>query len=302
MNTATPAPRPALHVNWPHLLLLAALPPFVVACGRAGLSASTMLTLGTLLSLAWLMGAERRWPARPDWTPGRSELLRDGAFLGLNAATDALGGLLVAALALQLRALWPATAVPMAGVTPWIALPLAVALGELGPYALHRWAHAEGWGWRVHALHHAPGCVNASNNIATHPINVLWNQLSRVLPWLLLGFDAQVIAWAALFIQVQSFAVHANVAGTLGPLNRLIGTAELHRWHHSIHPAEALNYGTAIPLWDQLFGTWRAPGAAGPARVGIAGVPGGAAWRVWRALLLAPLCGRCGPRARMSGH
>lgn len=288
--TSTPTPAAPLRWNWPHLLLLAALPPYAWACGRAGLQ----LSLGTLLALAWLMWAERRWPARRGWTPGRDELWRDGGFLGLNALTDALGGLLLAVLALHLRQRWPADAGLAAAWSPWLALPVAVALGELGPYALHRWAHGHGWGgrwgWSVHQLHHVPGRVNASNNLATHPINVLWNQLSRFIPWLLLGLDAQVVAWAALFIQVQSFAVHANVAGTMGPLNRLIGTAELHRWHHSIHPGEALNYGTAIPLWDQLFGSYRAPGATGPARVGVLGLPGTGPWALWRGLLLAPLC------------
>ncbi|MEJ5999908.1 sterol desaturase family protein [Paucibacter soli] len=80
-------------------------------------------------------------------------------------------------------------------LTPALALPLAVVLGELGPYWLHRAAHR--------------------------------------LPGLLLGFSA-----------------------------------ELHRWHHSVRAAEAHNFGTALPLWDQLFGSYvYRPGQA-PGRVG----------------------------------
>lgn len=283
--TSTP-----LRWNWPHLAVLAGLPPFAWLCSLATLPAAAMLTLGTLLSLAWLMWAERRWPARPGWTPGAGDLARDGAFLGLNAATDAAGALLLAWLALSIAAAVPGVA---ADWSPWIAVPAAVALGELGPYALHRWAHRGGWGWRVHAVHHAPVQVNASNNLTTHPVNVLWNQCARTLPWLVLGFDPLVIAWASLFIQVQSFAVHANTAGTLGPLNRWIGTAELHRWHHSTVPAEALNFSTALPLWDQVFGTYRAPCGRAPAQVGLAGLPPPAGWRAWRKLVLAPVCPRC---------
>ena len=48
-----------------------------------------------------------------------------------------------------------------------------------------------------------------------------------------------------------------NVRGRIGWLNYLIGSVELHRLHHSNDPADAANFGTALPLWDQLFGSFR---------------------------------------------
>ena len=53
--------------------------------------------------------------------------------------------------------------------------------------------------------------------------------------------------------------VHANVRGRLGFLNWIVGSAELHRLHHSLDMKQAQNFGTTVPLWDQLFGTYRAP-------------------------------------------
>lgn len=285
-----PSSKPVLRWNWPHLAALVGMVPLVWLCGMAELAPGATLAIGTLLSLAWLMLAERRWPARADWTPGTRELQRDGAFLGINTVADAAGAVALGWLALFVVADMPG---PASNWSPWMAVPMAIALGELGPYALHRWAHRGGWGWRVHAVHHAPEQLNASNNLVTHPINVLWNQLSRTLPWLVLGFDAHVIVWAALFIQVQSFAVHANIAGTVGPLSRWIGSAELHRWHHSVVQGEALNFSTAVPIWDQVFGTYKAPGAAGPERVGISDLPAVSGWTAWRKLLWAPICSRC---------
>jgi sterol desaturase/sphingolipid hydroxylase (fatty acid hydroxylase superfamily) len=96
-----------------------------------------------------------------------------------------------------------------------------------------------------------------------------------------------------LFIQVQSFAVHANISGTVGPLSRWIGSAELHRWHHSLVQGEALNFSTALPIWDQVFGTYKGPSALGPVRVGTADLQAGTGWKVWRRMLLAPVCKRC---------
>lgn len=251
--------------NWPHLLLLAALAPALWL--SRGWPADLSLTVLSLAALAWLMLWERLWPLREDWQPRGLELARDAAFLGLNAAVDALvvaglTGLFLRHLAPLLGPGWAA------GLHPALALPLAIALGELGPYALHRWAHRGGWLWRFHRLHHRPAKLNAANAVLAHPLNAAWNALSRLLPWLLLGFEPRVLLWAALFLQVQSLAVHANLRGSLGPLNGLIGSAELHRWHHSSEPAEALNFGTALPLWDQLFGSYHHRPGRLPRRLG----------------------------------
>ena len=51
------------------------------------------------------------------------------------------------------------------------------------------------------------------------------------------------------------------------PLDRLIGSARLHRLHHSTQEADAGNFGTALPLWDQVFGTYRR--GAAPVAVGV---------------------------------
>ena len=263
------APRPhrlawLQQLNWPHLLLLASLPPAVWAL--RGWPHEQVLALLGLAALAWLMLAERLWPLRSDWQAQGPELARDGGFLGLNALVDSGSAWVVTALVLR----WsPGPGLGLAELSPWLALPLAIALGELGPFALHRWAHRHEWLWRFHALHHQPAKLNAANAVLAHPLNAAWNQVARLLPWLLLGFSAEVVLWAAVFMQVQGLAVHANLRGSLGPLNWLIGSAELHRWHHSVIEAEAHNYGTAIPLWHQLFGSFvHRPGQA-PARLGL---------------------------------
>ncbi len=257
-------------LNWPHLLILFALWPYAALSAEAGWSADTVLGLGTLGALLWLMLWERLLPQRPQWQARPAELGRDGFFLGLNAAADALAGVVLTGLAIYLASVygehhWAA------GLPPVVALPLAIMLGELGPYAMHRLAHRRPWAWRFHELHHRPPKLNTANSVLAHPVNVIWNKLTRVLPWLLLGFDPEVMLWAALFLQVQGIAVHANIRGGLGALDWLIGSAELHRWHHSVIEAEARNYGTAIPLWDQLFGTFiRRPGAE-PRLLGLFG-------------------------------
>lgn len=254
--------------NWAHLSWLAALGPYACATQAAGLGAFAVLATHLGLTLAWFGVIEWRWPHRPAWTARPRTLRRDGAFFGVNVVADAVGGLLVSAVAVW----WASMSGPagLARALPlWAAVPLAVLLAEFGAYWLHRAMHGGGWLWQVHAVHHRPRELNVANNFTTHPINVLLLKPAKFVPLALLGFSAEAVLFASLFMQLQSFATHANTRGTMGWLNYLIGTAELHRRHHSVKVDEALNFGTAVPLWDQLFGTFRYRATAEPQEVGV---------------------------------
>ena len=62
---------------------------------------------------------------------------------------------------------------------------------------------------------------------------------------------------------------HMNVDFKFGVLNYVVGTNEMHRWHHSEKIEEAKNF-SVIMLWDQLFGTYVNPkGRARPDRLGL---------------------------------
>lgn len=253
------------HWNLPHLALLAALAPYLLM--TADWASGPRLAVGTLSALLWLIGAERWWPHRVEWHPTGHDWARDAGFLGLGALVDSLGAAAIAALTVAGPFTHAAQSWPL-----WLALPLAALLGELGPWALHRWAHRGGWMWQLHALHHRPHALNTANAVLVHPINLLWNQAARALPWWLLGFDPQVVVAAALFLQVQSLAVHANVAGGLGPFGGWLGHAQLHRWHHSPDQLEAQNFGTALMLWDRIARSYRPVDGTEPQALGVAGM------------------------------
>lgn len=89
----------------------------------------------------------------------------------------------------------------------------------------------------------------------------------RVAPLLLMDLDDATSIAVALFALTQSLAVHANVAGHLGPLYYIIGSAGPHCLHHHTREADAGNFGIALPIWDQVFGTYRR--CAAPVEVGI---------------------------------
>jgi len=248
----------ALH--WPHLALLAAWLPWAALGAGAGWPTSVRLGGWLVLNLAVLAIAERVRPYRTDWRPSRADLCRDGTVLSLNLVADAGASIL---LALAAVALTPATL----GWSMPLQVLSGIALAELGSYAIHRWSHSNPALWRVHLLHHRPERLNVANGLTAHPVNALYDRLARALPLVLLGYAPEAITLVALFDLTQSLATHANVRGTLGGLIRIVGSAELHRLHHSTDAAQSGNFGTAVPLWDQVFGTYRHPGevaAVGP--------------------------------------
>jgi len=245
-------------LNWPHLALLAALPTWVTV--SAPWPPTMRLAVWLLISYIVLGSAERLKPYRSEWQPDRRALRRDGSVFALNLFADA--GVSVA-LAAALAAATEATATwPLAG-----QVLLGIGLGELVSYTLHRASHRDGWLWRVHLLHHRPERVNVANALTAHPINAMYDKLGRMLPMLVLGLSDEAIVIVTLFTLTQNLAVHANVAGTLGVLNLVIGSAELHRLHHSTQERQAGNFGTTVPWWDLLFGTFRWREA--PERVGV---------------------------------
>ncbi|MCU0763934.1 MAG: sterol desaturase family protein [Hydrogenophaga sp.] len=254
--------------NWAHLTLLASTLAGLTAAHALGWPPAHTALVASVLIIGWLSLAEWRWPHRRDWMPTRTDLRRDGIYFVLAAVAQSATRWLVLIASLAIGAFWSASTV-LSEMPLWIAVPLAVWLGELVPYALHRAEHAGGWLWQVHALHHAPSSVNTTNNVTAHPINVALVEAARLLPLQLLGFSAEAIVYAGILAQAQSFATHANTPGTMGWLNRVIGTAELHRRHHSAIPEEAQNFGTSIPLWDQLFGTYRGLSTPQPQRIGL---------------------------------
>ena len=75
----------------------------------------------------------------------------------------------------------------------------------------------------------------------------------------MLGVPADVLLACLAITQPVLMLQHANVDLRSGWLNRVLSSNEVHRWHHSSRAAEAnCNFGSALLLFDHLFGTYRA--------------------------------------------
>jgi sterol desaturase/sphingolipid hydroxylase (fatty acid hydroxylase superfamily) len=179
--------------------------------------------------------------------------------------------------------LWPAR-------WPLLAqLLLALVIGELGTYWIHRMMHEHAFLWRFHAAHHSAPRLYWLNAGRFHPLDLFAQQFLALTPLVLMGADTRIIALHTLFTAVHGMFQHCNVDIRLGPLNWFFSMAELHRWHHSKHLEEAnTNYGANIIWWDIVFRSRFLPSdREPPTEIGIAALPNfpGGYW----AHLLSPI-------------
>lgn len=262
------------HLLW--LSISASLAAFLITRAHGG-PLEIVVLVASVIVLALGAALERVMPYRRSWNQPagdtRTDLCSAAVLIG------AVDPLLKAVLPVAVIALWPAgaqasVAPPFGSGVPF-ALQVASALLwiELAKYVSHRWHHTHRGLWWLHALHHSSKRLYTLNNFRFHPLNHVINQGLAVGPLLLAGVPADVLLACVAITQPVLMLQHANVDLRSGWLNRVLSSNEAHRWHHSSHAAEAnCNFGSALLLWDHVFGTYRAVQAdLGPATIGLFG-------------------------------
>ncbi len=260
-----------------------------------GIAPGLAATAAFLAALGATAALERFRPRERAWNATLGEAGPDAIYLGLAALVQRVVGVVAHAVLvtvgvalaawLQRRGLQHAqSSIPLAVV--------ALAISDLGKYAIHRFAHEHAWLWRFHAAHHAPTRMYSLNGVRLHPVNLLWNLgLDAGIP-ALLGLDGRAILILGALRGAVSVLQHANVEMRLGPLNWIFSTPELHQWHHSAELVEGnANYGSTFIVWDVLFGTRLLPrDRRAPRALGLSA--GGVQPRAVRHQLAWPWCER----------
>ncbi|MEN0066270.1 MAG: sterol desaturase family protein [Myxococcota bacterium] len=234
----------------------------------------TIVVMGTIfVSFSLQLGLQRWLPYRPDWRNWKPDLAVDLVHMFFS---NGLGTSLARAAFLPLAIAGHAWVTSSFGGVPWpvdwpwvVQLALALVIGDLGIYWLHRLSHEWMPLWRLHALHHSSEHMSLLASVRIHPLQMPLNWLTQTAPLVFLGAGPEILALHTLFTAVHGQLQHANIAQRLGPLSYIFATVEAHRWHHSTDLDEGhTNYGNNILLWDHLFGTFHLPGGE-PDEVGI---------------------------------
>ncbi|MCA9695068.1 MAG: sterol desaturase family protein, partial [Myxococcales bacterium] len=125
-------------------------------------------------------------------------------------------------------------------------------------YWFHRACHRYRLLWRFHAVHHTAERLDFLAAHREHPLDGLYTQAMMNLPAIALGLPVAEVMGLVAFRGLWAIFIHANVRLPLGPLGVLLGSPELHHWHHE-RRRDAGNYANLAPWIDRLFGTYRRP-------------------------------------------
>lgn len=152
---------------------------------------------------------------------------------------------------------------------------LAIAFADFLRYWVHRAQHAVPLLWKFHAVHHGPEDLDVLHNF-THPIEKLTNLLLITVPTaFLVGADGGTLFLLAGFFAIQGQLLHMNVPLHYGRLAAILADNRFHFIHHSRDPADFnANYAGVLPVYDRLFGSYRAPRGETLPPTGLAGWDG----------------------------
>lgn len=146
---------------------------------------------------------------------------------------------------------------------PLVALVLGTLLARgFISFITHLLMHKVPLLWRLHRVHHLDTELDVTTTVRFHPVEFLIN-LAIGVP-LVVGFG--MTPWVLLVYEILDVAVtlfsHANIRLPQRldrVLRYVIVTPDLHRIHHSSwQPETDSNYGAVFPIWDIVFGTFRA--------------------------------------------
>lgn len=140
----------------------------------------------------------------------------------------------------------------------WLQMIEVVLLSDFCIYWAHRLQHRVGFLWRFHRVHHSAEHMDWLAAHREHPLDTIYTVSIINLPGFILGFPLEVMAGFIAFRGLWAIYIHSNVRLSLGPLRVLIGSPELHHWHHD-KARDAGNYANLSPIMDKIFGTYTCP-------------------------------------------
>jgi len=258
---------------------------WLIVCGAAALTApgelKTIVAVKSGVAFAFLFALEMIYPLDRRWgITWRYFLKRDAVLAAVNMGTSALVtyGLLLLAIGTAESKHGVMTGQPL-----WLQVICGLLIFELLQYTVHRSMHLSNgpvtrFLWRTHAIHHLPQQLYLIMHIVFHPLNLVIVRLAvQLTPVWLLGFDPMAVFLYGSVIGLHGTISHLNFDLRMGWMNYLFVGPELHRYHHSAASHEAQNYGAALSIFDQLFGTFRYTPGRHPEALGLSearGYPG----------------------------
>jgi len=144
----------------------------------------------------------------------------------------------------------------------WVEIIAAVLILDFVIWAQHLITHKVPILWRLHRVHHADVDMDVTTAIRFHPVEIALSMILKIGVVYVLGPAAIAVILFEIMLNGTAMFNHANIRLPLwldAIVRRVLVTPDMHRVHHSVHQDEHdSNYGFALSIWDQLFGTYTA--------------------------------------------
>jgi sterol desaturase/sphingolipid hydroxylase (fatty acid hydroxylase superfamily) len=143
---------------------------------------------------------------------------------------------------------------------PAVVFVFNFAVLDLSDYWRHRISHRIGWWYGIHSLHHAEEQLTFWSDDRSHVLEDAITYLWLIGVGLGIGVPAMQFPFLILCFRLLGSISHANTRVSYGWLaSHIFVSPQFHRTHHALRAAgrRSTNFGTALSLWDILFGTAR---------------------------------------------
>lgn len=114
--------------------------------------------------------------------------------------------------------------------------------------------------WRFHRVHHADLDIDVTTAVRFHPVEIALSMGLKIGLVYLMGPAAVAVILFEILLNGTAMFNHSNLKLPLwldAIIRRILVTPDMHRVHHSVsHDEHDSNYGFALSVWDQLFGTY----------------------------------------------
>jgi sterol desaturase/sphingolipid hydroxylase (fatty acid hydroxylase superfamily) len=130
-------------------------------------------------------------------------------------------------------------------------------------YWFHRWQHVSPALWPSHRVHHSDDRLSTTTALRRSVLELLLIFAFVLVPTVVVvGVDETAAPIAFAIFYGWGFFNHANVRLSLGRLTPVLSGPQWHRIHHGVAPKyRDRNFAAYFPIFDIVFGTYRAPRA-----------------------------------------
>jgi sterol desaturase/sphingolipid hydroxylase (fatty acid hydroxylase superfamily) len=227
-----------------------------------GIAINVLFQLLVLLLLfggaAWI---ESQFPADPKKISTRFNLAHAAFITVLHALLEPIAGIETAQIMGTATGAHALFHLPSG---PWTSIGSAVVLliaKDLIDFAVHRAQHKFPVLWAMHSFHHSDEAMNVTTSQRHFWLERIVYVLVLYLPiGILFSFSEKTSVMFIVGATFFSLFPHMNLRCEFGRFSWILLGPQLHRMHHSSQPEDFdANFAGMFPIWDVVFGSYRAP-------------------------------------------